>query len=177
MTAYDLSNLSVLIVDDYQPMRVILKNVLYALGIKNVAEAGSGEDALNTLKAGDVDIVFADNLMKPMNGVEMVRKIRAGEDNINPFTPVIMVSGYSELANIVEARDAGINEFLAKPVSAKLVYLRICSVIESPRGFVNSQEFFGPDRRRREMHIEGSDRRDDDYDYHETHRSQERKSE
>lgn len=167
MANYDLSNLAVLIVDDYQPMRVILKNVLYALGVKDITEAGTGDDALKILQTTGIDIVFADNLMEPMNGIELVRKIRAGENDINPFTPVIMVSGYSDLVHIMEARDAGINEFLAKPVSAKLVYMRICSVIENPRSFVSSEEFFGPDRRRRKLQIEGADRRDDDHDYEE----------
>lgn len=174
MAEYDLSNLKVLVVDDYQPMRVIMKNVLYALGIKEISEAGSGEEALKVLQNGELDIVFADNLISPMDGVEMVRRIRAGENDINPFTPVIMISGYSDLVHIMEARDAGINEFLAKPVSAKLVYLRICSVIESPRKFVNSEEFFGPDRRRRELEIDGAERRDDEYDYEEHKRSQKR---
>jgi two-component system, chemotaxis family, chemotaxis protein CheY len=122
-------------------------------------------------------IVFADNLMAPMNGIEMVRNIRAGVDGINSFIPVIMVSGYSDIVHIMEARDAGINEFLAKPVSAKLIYLRICSVIESPRSFVNSEEFFGPDRRRRPVDIDGDERRDDDYEYDAHKRLQNRKFE
>ncbi len=171
MADYDLGNLTVLIVDDYQPMRVIMKNVLYALGIKDITEAGSGENALKILQTNEMDIVFADNLMEPMNGVDMVRKIRAGEGDINAFTPIIMVSGYSDIGHIMEARDAGINEFLAKPVSAKLIYLRICSVIENPRSFVNSDEFFGPDRRRRPLEIDGEERRDDDYDYNQHKRS------
>ena len=122
MANYDLSNLSVLIVDDYQPMRLILKNVLYALGIKSIREVSEGIEALNALKADNVDIVFADNLMEPMNGIELVKRIRTGEDGINAFTPIIMVSGYSDLEQIIKARDAGINEFLAKPISAKMVY-------------------------------------------------------
>ena len=174
MAAYDLSNLKVLIVDDYQPMRHILRNVLYALGIKDSTEAPSVEDALKTLETAEVDIVFADNFMKPMNGVEMVRKIRAGERGVNAFVPIIMISGYSDMVHIMEARDAGINEFLAKPVSAKLVYLRICSVIENPRSFVNCDEFFGPDRRRRSLQIDGDERREDDYDYEEHSREKNR---
>ncbi|NQU57560.1 MAG: response regulator [Rhodospirillales bacterium] len=177
MADYDLSNVNVLIVDDYQPMLLILKNVLYALGIKSVTEAPGGIEALNILKSGNVDLIFTDNLMEPMSGIEMVKMIRAGEGGINAFTPVIMISGYSDLVHIVEARDAGINEFLAKPISAKLVYLRVCSVIEHPRSFVNADEFFGPDRRRRLIEIDSEDRRDDDYDYEEHKRAQNRKQE
>jgi len=174
MADYDLSNLSVLVVDDYQPMRLILKNVLHALGIRRVKEVSGGSEALNLLKAEGVDIVLADNLMEPMNGIELVKRIRTGEDGINAFTPVIMVSGYSDLKQIVKARDAGINEFLAKPISAKMLYLRICSVIEHPRSFVAVDDFLGPDRRRRPLGIDGDDRRDDDYEYDAHKRAQKR---
>lgn len=177
MADYDLSNISVLIVDDYQPMRLILKNVLYALGIKSVAEAAGGEEALKFLKGTGVDIVFADNLMEPVNGIEMMRKIRAGENGINSYTPVIMVSGDSDLSQIVKARDAGINEFLAKPISAKMVYLRICSVIEHPRSFIKAEHFSGPDRRRRATMIDGEERRDGEYDYDEQKRTTKRPQE
>jgi len=177
MTDYNLTQLKVLVVDDYQPMRIIMKNVLHALGIKDIVEASNGEDALKTLQASLIDIVFTDNLMAPMNGIELVQKIRSGENGVNAFTPVIMVSGYADLPNIIEARDAGINEFLAKPVSAKLIYLRICSVIEIPRSFVDSDEFYGPDRRRRPVGIEGGERRDDEYDYDQHKRSKSRPQE
>ena len=177
MADYDLSNLSVLIVDDYQPMRLILKNVLHALGIKTIAEAPGGLEALTILKSSNTDIVFADNLMEPMNGIELVERIRAGEEDINPFTPIIMVSGLSDLAQIVKARDAGINEFLTKPVSAKMVYLRICSVIEHPRSFIKAETFSGPDRRRRLAQIDGEERRDGEYDYDEQKRTQKRSEE
>ena len=72
MADYDLSNLSVLIVDDYQPMRLILKNVLHALGIKTIAEAPGGLEALTILKSSNTDIVFADNLMEPMNAKSLL---------------------------------------------------------------------------------------------------------
>ena len=115
--------------------------------------------------------------MEPMNGIELVERIRAGEEDINPFTPIIMVSGLSDLAQIVKARDAGINEFLAKPVSAKMVYLRICSVIEHPRSFIKAETFSGPDRRRRLAQIDGEERRDGEYDYDEQKRTQKRSEE
>jgi len=165
MTDYDLSRLRILIVDDYQPMRLILKNVLYALGIKDIAEASDGITALERLLNFRADIVMTDNLMAPMDGIELVRRIRAGDSGIDPFTPIIMVSGFSDLEKIVQARDAGINEFLAKPISAKLVYMRIQSVIENPRSYVRSDAFFGPDRRRRALGVDGEERRGEEFDY------------
>lgn len=165
MSDYNLSRLQMLAVDDYQPMLQILKSVLFALGIKSVLEARGAEEALDTLQTADIDIVLADNLMNPVGGIEMVSRIRAGENGINPYTPVIMISGYSDLPHILEARDAGINEFLAKPISARMLYLRICSVIDSPRRYISSENFFGPDRRRRYLEIDEDDRRSGAYTY------------
>jgi len=174
MTDYDLSGLQVLIVDDYRPMRRILLNVLFALGINNIMEASDGTEALKCLKTFPADLIVTDNLMEPMGGVELVRRIRDGENEIDPFLPVIMISGFSDMKHIVEARDVGINEFLTKPISAKLVYYRIRSVIENPRSFIRSDGFFGPDRRRRPQGLQGEDRRGEAYDYHDTSRSKDR---
>jgi FixJ family two-component response regulator len=59
-----------------------------------------------------------------------------------------MLTGYTEIERVMEARDSGITEFLAKPISARTLYSRLCSVVDQPRSFVNSEEFAGPDRRR-----------------------------
>jgi DNA-binding response OmpR family regulator len=62
--------------------------------------------------------------------------------------PIIMLTGYSEKKCVIAARDAGITEFLAKPISAKALYQRILNVIANPRPFVRTKTYFGPDRRR-----------------------------
>ena len=77
----------------------------------------------------DPDIVFVDYRMEPIDGAELTRKIRAGEEGIDPYIPIIMVTGYSDMRRILEARDAGVSEYLVKPISAKLLYMRICAVI------------------------------------------------
>jgi FixJ family two-component response regulator len=65
------------------------------------------------------------------------------------MAPVIMVTGHSTLARVHEARDAGVNEFLAKPLTARGVIERLHQAIEHPRPYVRSADYFGPDRRRR----------------------------
>ena len=97
-----------------------------------------------------------------MDGLELTKAIRKGDARIDPYIPVILVSAYTEMHNIVAARDAGVNDFLAKPISANLVYARIRSVIEHPLPFVQADEFFGPDRRRRDRAFGGVDRRGGD---------------
>lgn len=167
MQNYDLSKLNVLVVDDYRPMRIILVRVLLALGITEIAEAEDGKGAFEQFEDFKADIIVLDNKMKPMDGIELTRKIRAGEEGIDPFIPIIMVSGFSEMDNIMEARDAGVSEFLAKPISAKLMFLRLRAVIENQRSFVRTQNFFGPDRRRRLLKVDEMERRGTPHQYKE----------
>ncbi len=70
-----------------------------------------------------------------------------------------MVTAYTEHNHVIRARDSGINEYLAKPLSARLIYSRICSLVEDQRPFIHCQDFFGPDRRRRRIEHGGPDRR------------------
>jgi PleD family two-component response regulator len=165
MANLDLSDLTVLIVDDYPPMRTILRIMLQALGIRDIGEANDGLSALEAMQAFRADIVIADYRMVPVNGVELTHRIRGGDAGIDPFTPVIMVSGHSEKSRICEARDAGVTEFLVKPISATFLYHRLRAVIENPRPFIRSPDFFGPDRRRRRLPFEGPDRRKVPYEY------------
>jgi len=165
MLNYDLSELTVLVAEDSEMMSKILRGILRALGIRKVIEVNSGLDAFHYLKDHDIDLVIADNMMEPMSGIELVSLIRSGAEGVDPFAPFIMVSGFTDVQRIIEARDAGISEYLAKPISAKQVYQRISSVIENPRDFVRTHNFFGPDRRRRAHPIDGPDRRKNAYSY------------
>jgi len=73
--------------------------------------------------------------------------------------PIIMLTGYTEMHRVTEARDAGVNEFLAKPVSAKKLYSRIVAIIEHNRNFIKIKQFFGPDRRRKALESYRGDER------------------
>lgn len=166
MADYDLSNLSILIVDDSAPMRSVLRSVLREFSVSRTLEAANGRLALDILAKSGADLVIADYQMAPVNGLELTKAIRKGIGRIDPYTPVIVISAYTEMHYIFAARDAGVNEFLAKPISANLVYSRIRSVIEHPRPFVQAKEFFGPDRRRRDLNIAGPNRRGGDGETH-----------
>lgn len=148
MTDYNLERLSFLIVDDNKHMRGLLKSILLALGIRKVQEAGDGSEAFESLRNFPADLVICDWNMDPLDGLDFTRLIRTGDDSPNPFLPIIMLTGHTELNRVKEARDSGVNEFMAKPISAKSVYTRIKAVIERPRQFVRTSDYFGPDRRR-----------------------------
>ena len=74
--------------------------------------------------------------------------IRQPGANANPYVPIIMLTGHSEKKRVIAARDAGITEFMAKPISAKALYQRILNVVANPRPFIKTKTYFGPDRRR-----------------------------
>ncbi|MBF0250914.1 MAG: response regulator [Alphaproteobacteria bacterium] len=146
---YDFTKLSVLIVEDSVYMRKIVKMLLSGLGFRLVYEAEDGASALNLINTNPIDIVFLDWEMPILNGIEFVQTVRNAPDSMNPFVPIVMLSAHSEVKRIVQARDAGVNEFVVKPLSAQTLYTRLVSVIERPRPFVRTKSFFGPDRRRK----------------------------
>ena len=79
-----------------------------------------------------------------MDGFELARRIRRDEDSPNPYVPIILCTGYTELGLVIAARDAGVNEVLAKPITANTLYNRIRTIIEEPRQFVQLDSFLRP---------------------------------
>ncbi len=150
MDAYNLERLNFLVVDDDSHMRSLVRSVLHGLGAKHIEEATDGADAYARLGTYAADVVICGWQMSPMDGLEFVRLLRTGTDSPNPFVPVILLTAYTEAERVVEARDAGITEFLAKPFSAQQLYSRIRAIIEHPRPFVRAKSYVGPDRRRRQ---------------------------
>ena len=158
-----LANLQILLVDDNPHMRKIASAVLMSAGIKKLLEANDGATALNLLREHTVDLAIVDYKMFPMDGVELTRLIRNSPDSANPYLPIIMMTGHSGKERVFEARDAGVNEFLAKPITAKGVLDRIHAVIWRPRAYLRTEGYFGPDRRRvQSPHYKGPLRRAND---------------
>jgi two-component system, chemotaxis family, chemotaxis protein CheY len=151
--------LRILIVEDSKPMRGLIREILEALGVAAIQEAADGQAALKLLAANGVDLVIADWAMEPMNGMELTRHIRTSPESADPFVPIIMLSGHTERARIFEARDAGVTEFVAKPVSVRALCSRISAIIDNPRPFIRTGGYFGPDRRRRSLPFNGPERR------------------
>lgn len=149
MADYDLTRLNILIIDDNRHMRTLVRSILMALGIRNITEAEEGASAIKVMKTIDADIVICDWQMKPMDGIQFTKMIRKSENSPDIYVPIIMLTGHTEMTRVVIARDAGVNEFLAKPVSAKNIYQRIKMILESPRQYIRTDDYFGPDRRRR----------------------------
>lgn len=157
---FKFANLSMLVVEDTAPMRKLIISVLETLEIGKVFDADCGEAGFESFRKNVPDIVIADWHMAPMNGIEFTREIRNNTLSPNRMAPVILVTGYSALSRVAEARDAGVTEFLVKPFSANDLAKRIAYVINKPRDFIDCDGYFGPDRRRRENpDYTGPDRR------------------
>jgi len=144
---YDL--LKILLVDDNHYMRVLLAEILRAVGVNHIYEANDGAEGLQMMRDHAVDVVMTDLSMQPLDGIDFVRLLRNSPDSPNQMAPVIMITGHSTFARVNEARDAGVSEFLAKPLTARGVVERLHQAVEHPRSFVRTDDYFGPDRRRR----------------------------
>lgn len=161
MQRYNLSTFEVLCVDGCAHFRKLVAAMLRRFGVNVILEADDGQQGLNILKQHSVDIVLTEWLMEPMSGYEMVKRIRRGGEVQNPMVPVIMLTGHTEEKRVLAARDAGISEFLAKPVSPERLFHRITLVIDKPRTFVKAPNYVGPDRRRFVNYdYDGPERRD-----------------
>ncbi len=158
-----LETLRALIVEDNQHMRTLLKVLLSDAGMREIHEAADGVAGLETLRAHKCDFILCDLSMKRMNGLDFTRQVRRSKTSANPFIPIIMISGYTEKHRVLAARDAGVTEFLAKPITAQSLFSRIAEILERPRAFVRCGSYFGPDRRRKTSeHYDGPWRRQDD---------------
>jgi two-component system, chemotaxis family, chemotaxis protein CheY len=144
-----LEALGVLLADDNPHMREIVGVLLNNFGIKHIRAVQDGQQGLEMLKLWQPDIAIVDFKMEPVDGVEFTRHVRNSPQSRNPYLPIIMMTGHSARSRVYEARDAGVTEFVVKPVNARILLDRIMSVIYRPRPFVRTRSYFGPDRRRR----------------------------
>lgn len=153
MTASDVDfgQLGVMIVDDNRHMRALLCSIMHALGIKRIREVADGETALGEISAFEPDILITDWHMEPMDGTTLVKTIRHSSEDLVRYVPIIMLSGHSDAVRVQEARDSGVHDFLTKPVSAKSLLARLITIIENPRPFIKTEQYFGPDRRRQDI--------------------------
>jgi CheY-like chemotaxis protein len=154
-----LRDTRLLVVDDHQPMREILKSLLYGLGVRQVSEARDAAQAFEQLRHAPFDLLLTDYDMEGETGVELARKLRRAEGLANRRIPIIMVTGRAEGPVILAARDAGVDEYLVKPLTATSLCQKIEAVLRRRRPFIDTPAYAGPDRRRRAADYAGPDRR------------------
>lgn len=144
-----LERLKVLVVDDNHHMINIVKTILRGFEVKDIYDANTAVEAFNLIRTIPFDLIITDYAMDPINGCELTKVIRTAEDSPNHFVPIIMLTAYAEKSKVEAARDVGVTEFCTKPVTATELYRKVGAVINTPRSFIRTSVYFGPDRRRR----------------------------
>jgi two-component system chemotaxis response regulator CheY len=157
--SYNIAKVNFLVIEDSEHMRSLIRNILNALGAHLIREARDVRGAYELMGAFPIDIVICDWQMAPVSGLDFVKELRRNEESPYRFMPIIMLTAHSEMRRVTEARDAGVNEFVIKPISAKTLYTRIREIIKNPRPFIETQDYFGPDRRRKQTKYNGAERR------------------
>lgn len=146
----ETATLSVLLVDDNRDARAILRRLLISKGAYHFDEAEDGASAIKVLRERRYDLVLTDQAMSPVDGLEFVRQVRRGPNFPTPSNvPIIMVSAHTDRHVVEAARDAGTSAFLVKPVSPLKLHEHIKEVMEKARAFVRTEDYAGPDRRRK----------------------------
>ena len=122
-------NMPILIVDDYDSMLLIIKNLLRQLGFNNVDEASDGSQALEMMRGADNNfgLVISDWNMEPMTGLQLLKELRADEQLKQ--TPFIMITAESKIENVTMAKEAGVNNYIVKPFDAQTLCAKMTAVI------------------------------------------------
>jgi two-component system, chemotaxis family, chemotaxis protein CheY len=143
-----VQSIAVLIVDDNQYMRKVVRNILVNIGVKNIHEASDGIAGLEAIRMFAPDLVILDWEMPLLNGAELVRIVRSPGVFPVPDVPIIMLTGHVERWRVIEASRLGVNEFLRKPVSGKSLLDRIVAILTHPRAMVRLGDYYGPEPRK-----------------------------
>src|SRR5882672_3996708 len=140
-----VQSIAVLIVDDNQYMRKVVRNILVNIGVKNIHEAVDGVAGLEAIRMFAPSLVILDWEMPLLNGAELVRIVRSPGVFPIPDVPIIMLTGHVQRWRVVEAANLGVNEFLKKPVSGKALLDRIVAILTKPRPMVRLGDYYGPE--------------------------------
>lgn len=125
-------DMKILIVDDFSTMRRIIKNLLRDLGFTNTVEADDGLTAMPILQAGGIDFLITDWNMPGMQGIDLLKKVRA-DDKLKTM-PVLMVTAEQKREQIIEAAQAGVNGYIVKPFTAATLKEKIDKIFERIEG-------------------------------------------
>ena len=143
-----IQDLSILVVDDNQYMRKIVRNMLMTIGVRRVYEASDGIAGLDAIRIVTPDIAIIDWELPLLNGAEFVRIVRSPGVFPRPNLPIIMLTTRARRSAVVQAMRAGVHEFLLKPTSPKALRDRLTSIVLKPRPMMKLGNNYVPQPRR-----------------------------
>ena len=156
----DFSKVHFLIVDGNALSADLARDLLLTMGAKTVFVAHNFDEGLEVLGSGSVDVLLTELHLPPRSGLDLIRAVRDGKTRASKQMPILVMSAMSAKEHVFEARDAGVTEFIAKPYGVEGFFRRMVGIVARPRAFVDTNEYFGPDRRRRQVPFDGQDRRE-----------------
>ena len=143
----NLSDLVILVADPSSYMSMLIHSMLRGFGNSKVLEVRHSSAVLETLTNQKIDILITDARIPPRGGLLLTRAIRRKEDNENRTVPILVMTSDLRESTVKLARDAGANMVIAKPMSPASLYDRLAWIAFNPRQFVDTANYFGPDRR------------------------------
>ena len=144
-----LANLKVLVVDADKGSRRITSELLRSLGVQTTLHAATGKEALREIDLAQPQVMFTERLLsEDMDGVALARWIRTDEHSASRDMPIIMITANVTREDLFAAREAGVTEFIVKPINVGVVASRLSAALLQPREFVRSEDYAGPSRRR-----------------------------
>jgi two-component system chemotaxis response regulator CheY len=120
-------SMRVLIVDDYNTMVRIIRNLLKQLGFVEIDDASDGAAALEKMRIHKYGLVISDWNMEPMTGLQLLKEVRA--DAKLKALPFIMITAESKTENVVAAKEAGVSNYIVKPFNAETLRQKLVSVL------------------------------------------------
>lgn len=159
MTPIRERGVRVVVFDTNVSSRHFVCSLLNTVGCADVVGTGTPEETFAALEAEKTHVLIVDFKTQPQDAPEFVTALRHSNLGRIVYIPVIVIAARADRVAVSRARNAGINEFMAKPISASSLEARLLAVLDAPRPFVRTADYFGPDRRRRKMDFAGPDRR------------------
>lgn len=157
-----MASLKVCIVDADSQMRQMIRDALTGLGINQIRECADSGMAQQLIGEFEPDLCIFDWSTGPVDAITFIKNLRARESDRTSATQLIMMMGNANTRSVIEARNAGVDEFLVKPISLRALHGRLLTLVENPRVFVRTPTYTGPDRRCHDRPFAGPDRRETD---------------
>lgn len=147
-TSVDFSKLRVLIVENHALMRRLLHEMLRGFGVSHVREAKSVPGAIDLIYSEEFDVVILDFFLGELDGADFAWVVRRDANCVNREVPILLITSMPDHHKVLKVRDAGINGMLTKPIAPKDLYERIYRMLASPRPFLITPAYVGPQRDR-----------------------------
>jgi CheY-like chemotaxis protein len=143
----NLGELTFLIADPNTYSSAIAHSILRGFGANKVVEVRDARVAIQVLIEQKIDLLLCDPILPPIGGIEFIRTMRRNQNNPYRTLPVLIITGDTRFSTVKHARDSGANMVVAKPMSPSAIYERLAWVAFNPRRFIDTETYFGPDRR------------------------------